>query len=60
MSAQEKFKELIDSYDYSYVILVANHMILHYTGIGVIELRTFWLQVSDIAEEYGMKQFNGE
>jgi hypothetical protein len=47
MSPQEKFEELISKYGLDYVLKVANHMVLYYTGIGQDELRAFWIQVGD-------------
>jgi hypothetical protein len=52
MSPKEKFKELIEEYTYPYVLKIIEHMTLYYKGIGQQQLRTFWLQVDDIAEEY--------
>lgn len=49
MSPQEKFKQLKEEYSYSYIIDVANTMVLYYTGIGQNELRQFWEQVGEIA-----------
>lgn len=56
MTPQEKFKELIEIYDYAYIIKIIDHMTLYYVGIGVEQLREFWLLVGIEAEQYNLNK----
>lgn len=56
MTAQEKFKDLIEIYDYAYIIKIIDHMTLYYAGIGVEQLREFWLLVDIEAEQYKLNR----
>lgn len=55
MSPQEKFKQLNKEYIATYIVNIANTMVLYYVGIGQNELRQFWQEVEDIANHNKIK-----